>query len=205
MYPSFPWLPGLDCPWVAASPWLGNDVGGGGAPYAIDLGVPTCLDPMASCNLKNVLTPWLDDLKLFFHDIGVMHMTWSVQDIFGWWVVFSESSQPELPIGNWIIPVVVVVPAILTLNTLQTYLKKIMVHACFTPIALCFVYTLWHFYAFYGTNLLTRCHSASSYFLLYLYFRKLTNEIFSELDETKAKPPIFPDTKTNSKVETEEG
>jgi hypothetical protein len=41
-----------------------------------------------------------------------------------------------------------------------------MLHACFTPIALCFVYTSWHFYAFFGTNLLTRCHSASSYFLL---------------------------------------
>jgi hypothetical protein len=31
-----------------------------------------------------------------------------------------------------------------------------MLHACFTPIALCFVYTLWRFYAFSGTNLLTR-------------------------------------------------
>jgi hypothetical protein len=66
-----------------------------------------------------------------------------------------------------------------------------MLHACFTPIALCFVYTLWHFYAFSGTNLLTRCHSASSCFLLFLYFRKVILEIFSELDETKAKIPIL--------------
>jgi hypothetical protein len=80
-----------------------------------------------------------------------------------------------------------------------------MLHARFTPIALCFVYTLWHFYAFSGTNLLTRCHSVSSCFLLFLYFRKVTQEIFSELDETKARPPIFPDTKTESKAETEEG
>jgi hypothetical protein len=80
-----------------------------------------------------------------------------------------------------------------------------MLHACFTPIALCFVYTSWHFYAFSGTNLLTRCHSASSYFLLFLCFRKVTQEIFSELDKTKAKPPIFPDLKTDSKAETEEG
>jgi hypothetical protein len=29
------------------------------------------------------------------------------------------------------------------------------------------------------------------YFLLFLCFRKATQEIFSELDETKAKPPIF--------------
>jgi hypothetical protein len=67
-----------------------------------------------------------------------------------------------------------------------------MLHACFTPIALCFVYTSWYFYAFSGTNLLTRCHSASSCFLLFLYFRKVTQEIFLKLDEMKAKPPIFP-------------
>jgi hypothetical protein len=80
-----------------------------------------------------------------------------------------------------------------------------MLHACFTPIALCFVYTSWHFYALSGTNLLTSCHSASSCFLLFLYFRKVTQEIFLELDKTKAKPPIFPDTKTESKAEMEEG
>jgi hypothetical protein len=65
-----------------------------------------------------------------------------------------------------------------------------MLHACFTPIA-CFVYTSWHFYAFSGTNLLTRCHSASSCFLLFLCFRKVTQEIFSELDKTKAEVPIY--------------
>jgi hypothetical protein len=32
-------------------------------------------------------------------------------------------------------------------------------------------------------------------FLLFLCFRKATQEIFSELDETKAKVPIFPDTR----------
>jgi hypothetical protein len=66
-----------------------------------------------------------------------------------------------------------------------------MPHATFTPIALCFVYTLWFFYAFSGTNLLTRCHSASSCFLMFLCFRKVTQEIFSELDETKAEVPIY--------------
>jgi hypothetical protein len=57
----------------------------------------------------------------------------------------------------------------------------------YTPFALCFVYTSWRFYAFSGTNLLTRCHSASSYFLLFLCFRKVIQEIFSKLDETKAE------------------
>jgi hypothetical protein len=66
-----------------------------------------------------------------------------------------------------------------------------MLHACFTPIALCFVYTSWHFYTFSGTNLLTRCHSVSFCFLLFLYFRKVIQEIFSELHETKAEVPIL--------------
>jgi hypothetical protein len=36
-------------------------------------------------------------------------------------------------------------------------------------------------------------------FLLFLCFRKVTLEIFSELDETKAKVPIFPDTRRSPK------
>jgi hypothetical protein len=76
-------------------------------------------------------------------------------------------------------------------DTLQTYHEFLMFHACFTPIALCFVYTLWYFYLFFGTNLLTRCHSVSSCILLFLCFRKVTQEIFSELDETKTKVPIY--------------
>ena len=59
------------------------------------------------------------------------------------------------------------------------------------PIATCFVYTLYHFYAFSGTNLLTRCHSASSCFLLFFCFRKSLQEIFSELDATKAIDLMF--------------
>ena len=35
-------------------------------------------------------------------------------------------------------------------------------------ILTCFIYTLYHFDAFFGTNLLTRCRSASSCFLLFL-------------------------------------
>jgi hypothetical protein len=63
----------------------------------------------------------------------------------------------------------------------------------------CLFYTNWfmfclHFVTFFcisGTNLLTRCHSASSYFLLFFYSRLLLKEIFSELDKIKAKVPIF--------------
>ena len=59
-----------------------------------------------------------------------------------------------------------------------------MFHACFIPIATYVASTLYHFYTFFGTNLLTRCHSARSCFLLFLYSRKASLEIFSELDET---------------------
>jgi hypothetical protein len=47
-----------------------------------------------------------------------------------------------------------------------------MLHDYFTPIVLYFVHTSWHFYAFSGTNLLTRCHSASSQFSAVFVFQK---------------------------------
>jgi hypothetical protein len=47
-----------------------------------------------------------------------------------------------------------------------------MLHACFYTICLVFCYTSWHFYAFFGTNLLTRCHSASSLFSAVFIFQK---------------------------------
>jgi hypothetical protein len=74
-----------------------------------------------------------------------------------------------------------------------------MLHACLYTICFVFCYTLWHFYTFYGTNLLTRCHSASSCFLLFSCFRKVTQEIFLELDETKVEVPIFPDMRRSPK------
>jgi hypothetical protein len=75
-----------------------------------------------------------------------------------------------------------------------------MLHAYLYTICFVFCYTLWRFYAFSGTNLLTRCHSASSLFLLFLCFRKATQEIFSELDETKARIPIFPEASRSPKL-----
>jgi hypothetical protein len=42
-------------------------------------------------------------------------------------------------------------------------------------------------------------------FLLLLCFRKVTQEIFSELNETKPEDPIFPRHETESKEESEEG
>jgi hypothetical protein len=47
-----------------------------------------------------------------------------------------------------------------------------MLHACFYTIFLVFRYTSWRFYAISGTNLLTRCHSASSPFSAIFVFQK---------------------------------
>jgi hypothetical protein len=47
-----------------------------------------------------------------------------------------------------------------------------MLHARFYTICLVFRYTTWHFYAISGTNLLTRCHSASSLFSAIFVFQK---------------------------------
>jgi hypothetical protein len=75
-----------------------------------------------------------------------------------------------------------------------------MLHACLHTIFFVFCYTSWSFYAFYRTNLLTRYHSASSLFLLFLCFRKATQEIFSELDETKSQPSIFTEASRRPKM-----
>ena len=47
------------------------------------------------------------------------------------------------------------------------------------------------FIHFFGTNLLTRCRSASSCFLLFLYSRKASLEIFSKLDENLRRPQFY--------------
>jgi hypothetical protein len=47
-----------------------------------------------------------------------------------------------------------------------------MLHACLYTICFVFCYTSWHFYAFSGTNLLMRCHSASSLFSAVFVFQK---------------------------------
>ena len=48
-----------------------------------------------------------------------------------------------------------------------------MFHVDIIPIVTCFASTLCHFYTFFGTNLLTRCRSASSCFLYFCIPEKL--------------------------------
>jgi hypothetical protein len=75
------------------------------------------------------------------------------------------------------------------LDTSQTYLLFLMLHACLCTISFVFCYTLWCFYAFSRTNLLTRCHSVSSLFSVVFVFHKSYRR---HRHETKAEVPIFP-------------
>jgi hypothetical protein len=62
-----------------------------------------------------------------------------------------------------------------------------MLHACFYTICLVFRYTSWNFYAFSGTNLLTRCHSASSLFSAIFVFQKSYTENILEIGQNKSQ------------------
>jgi hypothetical protein len=64
-----------------------------------------------------------------------------------------------------------------------------MLHACFYTICLLFRYTSWHFYAFSRTNLLTRCHSASSLFFYCFCVSEMLHKKYS-WNWTKQKPDI---------------
>src|SRR3954463_267809 len=66
-----------------------------------------------------------------------------------------------------------------------------MLHACFVYDPTCFMCLFIQYLALSKTNLLTRCHSASSCFLLFLYFRKVVQEIFSELNGTNCQHLII--------------
>jgi hypothetical protein len=69
----------------------------------------------------------------------------------------------------------------------------------YAPFALCFVTFCGVFMHFLKLTYLRDATVTVPCFMLFLYFRKVTLEIFSELDETKAKVPIFPDTRQSPK------
>jgi hypothetical protein len=75
-----------------------------------------------------------------------------------------------------------------------------MLHACLYTICFVFCYTSWCFYAFSGTNLLTRCHSASSLFSTILVFQKSYTGNILGIGETKAKTSIFPKASRSPKM-----
>jgi hypothetical protein len=78
-----------------------------------------------------------------------------------------------------------------------------MLHAYFYTICLVFRYTSWHFYAFSGTNLLTRCHSASSLFSAIFVFQKSYTGNILGIGRNKSRTSYFYQsfTKTEDKME----
>src|SRR4051812_26797341 len=77
-----------------------------------------------------------------------------------------------------------------------------MLHACFVSFVLCFVYTLRYFYTLSGTNLLTRCHSASCLFSSVFGSRKEENQYSRNWTGQKSKS-FFPEATRNHEAEPE--
>src|SRR4051812_9523961 len=69
-----------------------------------------------------------------------------------------------------------------------------MLHACFAPIILCFFHTLWHFYEFSRTNILTSATEPVSCFLLFLVSEKLVKKYSQNWTKQKPKLLFFSDT-----------
>jgi hypothetical protein len=70
-----------------------------------------------------------------------------------------------------------------------------MLYACFYIICLVFRYTLWRFYAIFGTNLLTRCYSASSLFSAVFVFWKCYTRNILGIGRNKFQNSYFSRTK----------
>jgi hypothetical protein len=78
-----------------------------------------------------------------------------------------------------------------------------MLHACSYTICLVFFYTSWCFYAFSRTNLLTRCHSASSLFSAVFVFQKSYKGNILGIGRNKSRTSYFYRSFTKTKDETE--
>jgi hypothetical protein len=74
-----------------------------------------------------------------------------------------------------------------------------MLHACLCTICFVFCYTLWRFYAFSRTILLTRCHSASSLFSAVFVFQKSYTGNILRIGRNKSRSSYFPDTRRSPK------
>jgi hypothetical protein len=66
-----------------------------------------------------------------------------------------------------------------------------MLHACLHTICFEFCYTSWRFYTFFRTNLLTRCHSASSLFSTVFVFQKSYTGNILEIRRNKSRTSYF--------------
>jgi hypothetical protein len=68
-----------------------------------------------------------------------------------------------------------------------------------------FYYTSWYFYVFFGTNLLARCHSASSLFSAVFVFQKSYTGNILGIRRNKSRTSYFSRHEMKSKDETEGG
>jgi hypothetical protein len=80
-----------------------------------------------------------------------------------------------------------------------------MLHACLYAICFVFCYTSWRFYAFSGTNLLTRYHSASSLFFAVFVFQKSYTGNILEIRQNKSQTSYFYQSFAKTEDETEGG
>jgi hypothetical protein len=80
-----------------------------------------------------------------------------------------------------------------------------MFHACLYNICFEFCYTSWRFYAFSGTNLLTRWHSASSLFSAIFVFQKSYTGNILEIGQNKSQTSYFYRSFAKTEDETEGG
>jgi hypothetical protein len=80
-----------------------------------------------------------------------------------------------------------------------------MLHACFYTIFLVFRYTSWRFYAISGTNLLTRCHSASSLLSAIFVFQKSYTGNILRIGRNKFWNSYFSRTKDKDQTGAGEG
>jgi hypothetical protein len=79
-----------------------------------------------------------------------------------------------------------------------------MLHACLYTICFVFCYTSWHFYAFSGTNLLTRCHSASSLFSAIFVFQKSYTGNILGIGQNKSQTFYFSEASQSLKLRRRE-
>jgi hypothetical protein len=85
---------------------------------------------------------------------------------------------------------------VIRLKRIYNFLCSMLVY---TQFSLCFVTLYGLFMHFPELTYYRDTTVPVPYFLLFLCFRKVTQEIFSELDEMKPEPPIFPDTRQSPK------
>jgi hypothetical protein len=75
-----------------------------------------------------------------------------------------------------------------------------MLYACLYTICFVFCYTSWRFYAFSRTNLLTRCHSASSLFSAVFVFQKSYTGNILGIGRNKSRTSYFPEARQSPKM-----